>query len=156
MLNTPPSQTPPRSARKPRIKQSPIELFWHTQPIAEFEESRQLTHEEIWDDSALISAGNAATEEYEAYHGTDKIMEGPASNEISLSRAQDLYEQDAMVKEEEGLRDRRDEEERSYGATQEPAVALNGPPAPPQDYASGRPRGISALWLVRTKHSREL
>ncbi|KAK7041795.1 hypothetical protein VNI00_009084 [Paramarasmius palmivorus] len=34
--------------------------------------SRELTHEEIWDDSALIEAWNAATEEYEAYHGPDK------------------------------------------------------------------------------------
>jgi hypothetical protein len=29
------------------------------------EESRELTQEEIWDDSALIEAWNAATEEYE-------------------------------------------------------------------------------------------
>lgn len=36
------------------------------------EESRELTHEEIWDDSALIDAWNAAMEEYEAYHGPDK------------------------------------------------------------------------------------
>lgn len=33
-----------------------------------WEESRELTHEEIWDDSALIEAWNAATEEYEAWH----------------------------------------------------------------------------------------
>jgi hypothetical protein len=38
----------------------------------EFEESRELTHEEIWDDSALIEAWNAATEEYEAFNGPDK------------------------------------------------------------------------------------
>jgi len=38
----------------------------------EVEESRQLTQEEIWDDSALIEAWNAATEEYQAYHGPDK------------------------------------------------------------------------------------
>ena len=31
----------------------------------EDDESRELTHEEIWDDSALIDAWNAATEEYE-------------------------------------------------------------------------------------------
>ncbi|KIY51191.1 hypothetical protein FISHEDRAFT_70835 [Fistulina hepatica ATCC 64428] len=35
------------------------------------EESRDLTHDEIWDDSALIEAWNAANEEYEAYHGPD-------------------------------------------------------------------------------------
>ncbi|KZT24693.1 hypothetical protein NEOLEDRAFT_1134746 [Neolentinus lepideus HHB14362 ss-1] len=37
-----------------------------------YEQSRELTHEEIWDDSALIDAWNAASEEYEAYHGPDK------------------------------------------------------------------------------------
>jgi hypothetical protein len=36
------------------------------------DESRELTYEEIWDDSALIDAWNAATEEYEAYNGPDK------------------------------------------------------------------------------------
>ncbi|KAF4572444.1 SMN family protein [Pleurotus pulmonarius] len=35
-------------------------------------ESRDLTHDEIWDDSALIEAWNAAAEEYEAYHGPEK------------------------------------------------------------------------------------
>lgn len=35
-------------------------------------ESRELTFGEIWDDSALIDAWNAATEEYEAYNGPDK------------------------------------------------------------------------------------
>ncbi|KAJ4480350.1 hypothetical protein C8R41DRAFT_842796 [Lentinula lateritia] len=38
----------------------------------EVEESRELTHDEIWDDSALIEAWNAAAEEYKAYHGPDK------------------------------------------------------------------------------------
>jgi len=33
------------------------------------EESRELTHDEIWDDSALIDAWNSATAEYEAFHG---------------------------------------------------------------------------------------
>ncbi|KAJ7451030.1 hypothetical protein FB451DRAFT_1284464 [Mycena latifolia] len=35
-------------------------------------ENRYLTSEEIWDDSALIDAWNAATEEYEAFNGPDK------------------------------------------------------------------------------------
>ncbi|KAG1725551.1 uncharacterized protein EDB91DRAFT_1254692 [Suillus paluster] len=35
----------------------------------EEEESRELSHEEIWDDSALIDAWNSATAEYEAFHG---------------------------------------------------------------------------------------
>lgn len=36
------------------------------------DDSRELTYDEIWDDSALINAWNAATEEYEAYNGPDK------------------------------------------------------------------------------------
>jgi hypothetical protein len=36
-----------------------------TEAEVETEESRELTHDEIWDDSALIDAWNAATEEYE-------------------------------------------------------------------------------------------
>ncbi|KAI0344276.1 hypothetical protein BDW22DRAFT_1355625 [Trametopsis cervina] len=39
---------------------------------AEEDESRELTHEEIWDDSALIDAWNSATAEYETYHGRNK------------------------------------------------------------------------------------
>ncbi|KAJ7019370.1 hypothetical protein C8F04DRAFT_1147830 [Mycena alexandri] len=35
-------------------------------------DSRYLTAEEIWDDSALIAAWDAATEEYEALNGPDK------------------------------------------------------------------------------------
>ncbi|KAF7437336.1 hypothetical protein PC9H_004175 [Pleurotus ostreatus] len=35
-------------------------------------ESRDLTHDEIWDDSALIEAWNAAAEEYKTYHGPEK------------------------------------------------------------------------------------
>lgn len=41
-------------------------------PLYEEDESRELTHDEIWDDSALIDAWNAAAEEYEAYNGPDK------------------------------------------------------------------------------------
>ncbi|KAI0030338.1 hypothetical protein K488DRAFT_79697 [Vararia minispora EC-137] len=36
------------------------------------EMSRILTHEEIWDDSALIEAWDSAMAEYEVYHGKDK------------------------------------------------------------------------------------
>jgi hypothetical protein len=34
------------------------------------EESRELTHDEIWDDSALIDAWNSATAEYEVRSGS--------------------------------------------------------------------------------------
>jgi hypothetical protein len=60
-------------------KQQPEEEQWDADPDEgeysydeEGEESRELTHEEIWDDSALVNAWEAATEEYEAYHGPDK------------------------------------------------------------------------------------
>ncbi|TDL15835.1 hypothetical protein BD410DRAFT_852457 [Rickenella mellea] len=35
-------------------------------------EKQDLTHAEIWDDSALIDAWNSANEEYEAFHGKSK------------------------------------------------------------------------------------
>ncbi|KIM52368.1 hypothetical protein SCLCIDRAFT_1164107 [Scleroderma citrinum Foug A] len=38
----------------------------------EMEDSRELTHEEIWDDSALIDAWNSAEAEYATYHGKSK------------------------------------------------------------------------------------
>ncbi|KAI0369947.1 hypothetical protein BV20DRAFT_1121731 [Pilatotrama ljubarskyi] len=38
----------------------------------EEEESRELTYDEIWDDSALIDAWNSAAAEYEAFHGSGK------------------------------------------------------------------------------------
>ncbi|TBU30881.1 hypothetical protein BD311DRAFT_657999 [Dichomitus squalens] len=38
----------------------------------EEEESRELSHDEIWDDSALIDAWNSAAAEYEAFHGRGK------------------------------------------------------------------------------------
>lgn len=48
------------------------------------EESRELTHEEIWDDSALVNAWDAATEEYEAYHGSDKTWKSETVNKAPL------------------------------------------------------------------------
>ncbi|KIK66106.1 hypothetical protein GYMLUDRAFT_55959 [Collybiopsis luxurians FD-317 M1] len=51
----------------------------------EVEESRELTHEEIWDDSALIEAWNAAAEEYQAYHGPDKGWKNEPIHKSPLS-----------------------------------------------------------------------
>jgi hypothetical protein len=48
------------------------EVVFDDETEREDEESRELTHEEIWDDSALVDAWNAAMEEYEAYNGPDK------------------------------------------------------------------------------------
>jgi hypothetical protein len=54
------SQPPPKKRKRNNKKAPPAE------------EGRELTHSEIWDDSALIDAWNAAMEEYEAFHGPDK------------------------------------------------------------------------------------
>lgn len=40
--------------------------------VEDGEESRELTHDEIWDDSALIDAWNSAAAEYEAFNGKGK------------------------------------------------------------------------------------
>ncbi|EJT98936.1 hypothetical protein DACRYDRAFT_118243 [Dacryopinax primogenitus] len=56
---------------QPKKKQKKDPKSWQT--------SRTLTHEEIWDDSALINAWDAAMEEYRAINGEDKgWMEDPA------------------------------------------------------------------------------
>ncbi|KAE9397834.1 hypothetical protein BT96DRAFT_995396 [Gymnopus androsaceus JB14] len=51
----------------------------------EVEESRELTHSEIWDDSALIDAWNAAAEEYKAYNGPDKGWKNEPVHKSPLS-----------------------------------------------------------------------
>ncbi|TFK28340.1 hypothetical protein FA15DRAFT_665300 [Coprinopsis marcescibilis] len=74
------------------------------------EESRELTHEEIWDDSALVDAWNAATEEYEAYHGPGKDWKQEPANKSALwynvppsEKAQDFTTvQDPQEDEDEG------------------------------------------------------
>ncbi|KAI5119797.1 hypothetical protein M0805_006594 [Coniferiporia weirii] len=48
------------------------------------DESRELTHEEVWDDSALIAAWDAATEEYEAMHGKNKSWKKERVHESPL------------------------------------------------------------------------
>jgi len=50
----------------------------------EEEESRPLTQDEIWDDSALIDAWNSAQAEYEAYHGTSKSWQSEPIKKSSL------------------------------------------------------------------------
>ncbi|KAJ7171652.1 hypothetical protein C8R43DRAFT_874906 [Mycena crocata] len=60
-----------QQAQNKNTKPPPVE-----EPVedddAEDADSRYLTSEEIWDDSALIDAWNAATEEYEAFNGPEK------------------------------------------------------------------------------------
>lgn len=50
----------------------------------DYEEGRELTHEEIWDDSALVNAWEAATQEYEAYHGSEKAWKTETVNKAPL------------------------------------------------------------------------
>jgi hypothetical protein len=68
----PSTQPPPKKRKKASPKSYQNKAQSKRTETEEFEGSRELTHEEIWDDSALINAWNAATEEYEAYHGADK------------------------------------------------------------------------------------
>ncbi|KAF4623620.1 hypothetical protein D9613_001485 [Agrocybe pediades] len=53
-------------------QQTEAEEYEYAEGDYEEGESRELTHEEIWDDSALVDAWDAAMEEYQAYHGTDE------------------------------------------------------------------------------------
>ncbi|KAG1825436.1 uncharacterized protein BJ212DRAFT_1314004 [Suillus subaureus] len=48
------------------------------------EESRELTHEEIWNDSALIDAWNSATAEYEVFHGKTQDWKSTTVKKSSL------------------------------------------------------------------------
>ncbi|KAG2364747.1 hypothetical protein BDR07DRAFT_1354715 [Suillus spraguei] len=50
----------------------------------EEEEGRELTHEEIWDDSALIDAWHSATAEYEAFHGKTQDWKSTTVKKSSL------------------------------------------------------------------------
>jgi len=54
------------------MKEVEMELSEDPEEEEDEEESRQLTQGEIWDDSALIAAWDAANEEYEAIHGKNK------------------------------------------------------------------------------------
>lgn len=56
---------PPKKRKRNQQKSVSEEAFADPDDCEEEEESRELTHEEIWDDSALVSDWEAATEEYE-------------------------------------------------------------------------------------------
>ncbi|KAK0187784.1 hypothetical protein F5146DRAFT_1141244 [Armillaria mellea] len=56
------SQAPPAKKRKTN----------HRNKRSRNRQEEELTHDEIWDDSALIDAWAAANEEYAAHHGEDK------------------------------------------------------------------------------------
>lgn len=77
-----PTKPPPPKKRKKFQQKS--EAFPDTNDCEEDEESRELTHEEIWDDSALVNAWEAATEEYEAYHGSKKDWKSETINKAPL------------------------------------------------------------------------
>ena len=75
-----PSKPPPKRRKRNQQKSVSEEAF----DYEEEEESRELTHEEIWDDSALVNAWEAATEEYEAYHGSKKAWKTETINKAPL------------------------------------------------------------------------
>lgn len=50
----------------------------------EKDQGRELTHDEIWGDSSLIDAWNAANEEYETYNGTEKSWKAEPVHKSAL------------------------------------------------------------------------
>jgi hypothetical protein len=72
------TKPPPKKRKKNQHKSASEE------GCEEEDESRELTHEEIWDDSALVNAWEAATEEYEAYHGSKKSWKTDTVNKAPL------------------------------------------------------------------------
>ncbi|EIW65254.1 uncharacterized protein TRAVEDRAFT_140676 [Trametes versicolor FP-101664 SS1] len=72
----PGSQEPPMmydDAPAPSAGSSARHAEYHEEEgEADEDESRELTQDEIWDDSALIDAWNSAAAEYEAFHGKGK------------------------------------------------------------------------------------
>jgi len=66
------SNTLPYDEDDVKIKEDPDNDNVDGEEEEEEEESRELNHDEIWDDSALIAAWESATAEYEAYHGKGK------------------------------------------------------------------------------------
>jgi hypothetical protein len=79
-----PTKPPHKKRRKNQQKSVSEEAFVDPNDCEIEEESRELTHEEIWDDSALINAWEAATKEYEAYHGSKKAWKSETANEAPL------------------------------------------------------------------------
>lgn len=79
-----PSKPPQKKRKRNQQKSVSEEAFADPNDYEEEEESRELTHEEIWDDSALVNAWEAATEEYEAYHGSKKAWKTENVNKAPL------------------------------------------------------------------------
>ncbi|TFK76608.1 hypothetical protein BDN72DRAFT_890439 [Pluteus cervinus] len=68
-----PSSLPPRSNKKRKTsKQKGSNNLRLEQRKNSTGASRELTHEEIWDDRALVEAWDAAAEEYETLNGPEK------------------------------------------------------------------------------------
>ncbi|KAG6850176.1 hypothetical protein H0H93_016856 [Arthromyces matolae] len=72
-ITLPYQASPPQSHNRPPAKKRKGNKHSRGRnAVVSAEDSRELSHDEIWDDSALIDAWDAATEEYEAYNGPDK------------------------------------------------------------------------------------
>ena len=79
-----PTKPPLKKRKRNQQKPSYKDAFSDPNDCEEEDESRELTHEEIWDDSALVNAWEAATEEYEAYHGSEKAWKTETVNKALL------------------------------------------------------------------------
>ncbi|EJD04478.1 uncharacterized protein FOMMEDRAFT_155612 [Fomitiporia mediterranea MF3/22] len=115
----------------------------------EEDESRELTHEEIWDDSALIAAWNAANEEYEAIHGKskrwkkDRVHKSPLwynippekSRATSSTRKKKVQQDTTLPLEASGATDEADESVplnfETFVPTHDASLAFPGPTSPP-------------------------
>ena len=81
----------PTKRRKRNKRSAPLQPAEEDEALDDTTQSRELTHEEIWDDSALVEAWNAATEEYEAYHGPDKGWKKEPLHKSPLSVSLPLF-----------------------------------------------------------------
>jgi len=75
----------PTKKRRRNKRSAPPQPAEEDEALDDTTQSRELTHEEIWDDSALVEAWNAAMEEYEAYHGPDKAWKNEPLHKSPLS-----------------------------------------------------------------------
>ncbi|EGN91797.1 hypothetical protein SERLA73DRAFT_192009 [Serpula lacrymans var. lacrymans S7.3] len=103
------------------------------------DESRELTHDEVWDDSALIDAWNSATAEYEEYHGPTKdwknqsVKKSPLWFNVPITRsshnaasAVDISQDDLSMED-----DSKPIDFESFVPTHDPSLALPELPDPP-------------------------
>ncbi|KAJ7604760.1 hypothetical protein B0H17DRAFT_1120781 [Mycena rosella] len=84
-------------------------------------DSRYLTSEEMWDDSALIDAWNAATEEYEAFNGPDKGWKNEPVHKSPLCVSAFLSRQCGIIPPDEAAEEKAEDEDAGAADAAPPA-----------------------------------